>query len=333
MITLAERTPLYVPAFDFFEDAGIAYAIDAEAPNWIAVEERGAEILREIAAQPVTFGALVARYASRHQLEAGKAWLHVHDFLDALNRAAMLFDSPFQRQPYAGRAAYIAPNGLRELWLQINNACNLSCTHCLVSSGPDGIAGMPTEEFVATIDGAAALGAERIYITGGEPFLRRDIFDLARHITETHGCQLIVLTNETLFAGRVRELLPTLDRGKVKFQVSIDGARPATNDPIRGAGTFHKALDGARGLSDFGFDVSLTTVTTEENLEELPEITAMVKRVGARSQHLMWSHRRGRAVEANNGFFPENLALLAAVMKTIDASRTEGIVLDNLEAV
>jgi len=333
MITLTERTPLHVPAFHFFQDGEITYALDAEAPNWIAVDDRGAKILREIGAAPVTFGELVSRYASRHQLEAGKAWLHVHDFLAAVNRASMLFDAPVERQPYAGRAAYIEPNGLRELWLQINNACNLSCTHCLVSSGPNGIAGMPAENIVATIDAAAALGIERVYITGGEPFLRRDIFDLAKHITETHGCELIVLTNATLFAGRVRELLQTLDRQKVKFQVSIDGARPETNDPIRGAGTFRKALDGARILSDHGFDVSLTTVTTEENLDDLPELTAIAKRVGARSQHLMWSHKRGRAAESDNGFFPEHVVLLQAVMKTVDAARSEGVLLDNIEAV
>ncbi len=333
MFTLAERTPLHVPAFHFFEDRGIVYAIDAEAPNWIAVESRGAEILGEIAEEPMTFGALVARYASRHQLEAGKAWLHVHDFLAALGRASMLSKAPVEGRPYAGRAAYVQPNGLRELWLQINNACNLSCAHCLVSSGPDGIAGMPPENVVATIDAAAALGSERVYITGGEPFLRRDIFDLAKHITETHGCELIVLTNATLFAGRVRELLQTLDREKIKFQVSIDGARAQTNDALRGAGTFYKALDGARLLSDLGFDVSLTTVTTEENLDELPEIASIAKRVGARSQHLMWSHRRGRAAESDNGFFPEHAALLAAVLKTIEAAKSEGVLLDNIEAV
>ncbi|PYQ47311.1 MAG: hypothetical protein DMF59_19165, partial [Acidobacteria bacterium] len=125
MIPLTERTPLHTPPFHFFEDDAITYAVDAEAPNWIAIESRGSEILREIAAEPMTFGGLVARYASRHQLEAGKAWLHVHDFLAALNRASMLFDVPVQRQPYAGRAALVQPNGLRELWLQINNACNL----------------------------------------------------------------------------------------------------------------------------------------------------------------------------------------------------------------
>ena len=333
MTLLAERTPLHVPEFHAFERNGITYAVDPEAPNWIAVEERGAELLRRISAGPVTFGALVARYAADHALEAGKAWVHVHDFLTALDRSQNLSDQPFARPQYAGRAAHIAPEGLRELWLQINNACNLSCTHCLVSSGPGGIPGMSSEAIRSVIDSAKALGLERLYVTGGEPFLRRDIFDLAKHVTETHGVELIVLTNATLFAGRVRQQLETLDRQRVKFQVSIDGARPETNDPIRGAGTFVKALEGTRILVDLGFDVSLTTVTTEENLDELPQIPSIVKSVGAKSQHLMWSHRRGRAAESDNGFFPENLALLGAVMKTIDAAAAVGVALDNLEAV
>lgn len=332
MITLTDRTPLHLPSLHRFDEKGVTYAIDADAPNWVAVDERGADVLAMLDA-PVTFGELVASYASRFQLEAGKAWLHVHDFLMALRRASMLSDQPTKREPYQGRAAHIAPRGLRELWLQINNACNLSCAHCLVSSGPDGIRGMETEEVFAVIDAAAALGIERVYITGGEPFLRKDIFDLAAHITQNHGCELIILTNATLFAGRARQLLPTLDRGRVKFQLSIDGARAETNDPIRGAGTFRKALDGAAILSSLGFDVSLTTVTTEENLEELPEIPAIVKRVGARSQHLMWSHRRGRAEASNNGFFPENAALLTAVIRTIEAAQAAGVPLDNLETV
>lgn len=338
MTIFAERTPLHVPPFYSFDENGISYAIDAESPNWIALEERGAKIVRIIAesaatANPISFGALVARYADEHRLEAGKAWVHVHDFLTALDRSACLSDQPFVRAPYAGRDAYIHPEGLRELWIQINNACNLTCAHCLVSSGPGGIPGLTTSELVDLINRAVQLGCERVYITGGEPFLRKDIFDLAKHITETRGAELIVLTNATLFAGRVREQLTALDREKVKFQVSIDGARPETNDALRGRGTFVKALDGARLLADQGFDVSLTTVTTENNLHELAEIPAIVKRVGAHSQHLMWSHKRGRALESDNGFFPEQASLLRAVLDTVDATHAEGVVLDNVEAV
>ncbi|HKC25748.1 MAG TPA: methyltransferase domain-containing protein [Thermoanaerobaculia bacterium] len=338
MLNLAERTPLHVPDLHLFEESGITYAVDAEAPNWVAVDESGARLvaaIREAAAAdaPLTFGGLVAKTASERQLEAGKAWVHVHDFLRALDRAGMLAGAPFAREAYPGRAALVAPEGLRELWLQINNACNLTCTHCLVSSGPGGAPGVSPEALVRLVDRAKELGMERMYVTGGEPFLRKDIFDLARRVTETHGAELIVLTNATVFAGAVRKGLESLDRAKVRFQVSIDGARPETNDPIRGAGTFVKALEGASLLADLGFDVSLTTVTTEENLAELAEIPAIVRRVGAKSQHLMWSHRRGRALESDNGFFPENAALLAAVLEVVDASRREATTLDNLEAI
>jgi MoaA/NifB/PqqE/SkfB family radical SAM enzyme len=337
MLVLSERTELHVPELHVFEENGITYAVDEAAPNWVAVDEAGARLLTRIRAaagtgSPLAFGALVAATAAEQRLEAGKAWLFVHDFLRGLDRARMLSDAPFAREPYPGRSALVAPERLRELWIQINNACNLTCTHCLVSSGPGGAPGVDADALLRLVDRAAALGMERLYVTGGEPFLRRDIFDLAKRATERHGAELIVLTNATVFQGPVRKGLETLDRAKVRFQVSIDGARPETNDPIRGAGTFDKALDGARLLADLGFDVSLTTVTTEENLAELADIPAIVKSVGAKSQHLMWSHRRGRARESDNGFFPENAALLDAVLAVVDAAKREGTTLDNLEA-
>ena len=235
MTVLAERTPLHIPALHYFEHDGISYAVDGDAPNWIAVESSGAGILRTIganerAASPITFGALVAQYAAQSQLEAGKAWVHIHDFLTALDRARLLADTPFVRTPYLGRAAYVQPQGLRELWLQINNACNLTCTHCLVSSGPGGIPGMSGDDIVRLLDDSAALGVERLYVTGGEPFLRKDIFDLINRATKTHGMEVILLTNATLFAGRIKEQLDGLDRGLTRFQVSIDGANAATDD-------------------------------------------------------------------------------------------------------
>jgi 7,8-dihydro-6-hydroxymethylpterin dimethyltransferase len=338
MTELAARTPLHLPLLHTFEEAGITYAVDAAAPSWIAVEAAGAELLAAIVAAqavgaPLAFGDLVARHAAERRLEAGKAWLHVHDFAAALVRSGMLSAEPPEAAAYPGRAALVRPEGLRELWLQVNNACNLSCTHCLVSSGPGGLPGLAAEELVRLVDRAAALGLERLFVTGGEPFLRRDLFDLLRHATEDLGLEAIVLTNATVWSGRIRQGLAGLDRGRVRFQVSIDGARPESNDPIRGEGTFAKALAGAAELADLGFEVSLTTVTSEHNLDELPEIPRLVRQVGARSQHLMWSHRRGRAAASDNGFFPERSRLLAAVFATIDAAESEGTVLDNLDAV
>lgn len=331
---LAPRTPLHLPDLHTFDDDGITYAVDAAAPNWIAVDEPGANLLETISARrAITFGDLVATYAEGRRLEAGKAWVHVHDFVRQLARAGLVSDSPVEPAPYPGRAALIEPNGLHELWIQINNACNLSCTHCLVSSGPGEAVGLPYATLRQIVDRAVDLGAERLYLTGGEPFVRRDVFDLLHHAVDGKGLEAIVLTNATVFQGRVRGKLEELDRAKIKFQVSIDGARPRTSDAIRGTGTFQRALDGARLLTDLGFEVSLTTVTTTHNLRELPEIPALVKQVGARSQHLMWTHARGRARASHNGFFPESAALIQAVMATVRAAEASGVVLDNVEVI
>lgn len=97
--------------------------------------------------------------------------------------------------------------------------------------------------------------------------------------------------------------------------------------------TFGRALEGARLLADRGFAVSLTTVVTRENLDELVEIPDLVCQVGAESQHLMWAHKRGRAAADLNGFFPPVESLLAALCRTLDAAESVGVVVDNLEAV
>ncbi len=200
-------------------------------------------------------------------------------------------------------------------------------------SGPGKEPGLPFDRLRDLVDRAAELGLERLYLTGGEPFVRRDVFDLVRHATDQHGLEVIVLTNATVLLGRVEAGLATVDPQMVRFQVSVDGARPETNDRIRGAGTFTQALDGARLLADRGFDVSLSTVVAEENLEELPLFPQLVQSVGARSQHLMWAHKRGRAAVSGNGFFPDVEPIIAAVMRTVEASEALGVGLDNLEAV
>lgn len=332
MTPITDGTIFNAPPFVRFEAAGTPLLLDPEAPNWAAVEPRGVWILERLdGAAPV--GRLVADYAAAHGLETGKAWLHVHDFLREARRADLVSEEPFRREPYPGRLAFGAPSGLTEFWVHTNNSCNLTCSHCLVSSGPGGLPGLPRDTIELALREAAALGAHRFYFTGGEPFLRPDLPDLIHLVTESLGGELIVLTNATLFGGRLKQALPGFPRERLKFQVSLDGAAPETNDTIRGAGSFHRTLEGLRLLSHFGYDTSLTTVVTESNLDELQQLARLAKRHGAGAQHLMWSHHRGRALQGSNGFFPATQRILDRLGDLLAAARHEGIALDNLEAV
>ena len=332
MQPINEKTIFHTPALVEFEAAGLPLLLDAAAPNWAAVEPRGVRILSRCDGRaPV--GRIVADYASAHGLEAGKAWLHVHDFLREARRAGLVDSLPWERQPYRGRLAAGAPAGLSEFWVHSNNSCNLACSHCLVSSDPRGERGLEADLLRQAVEQAASLGAFRFYFTGGEPFLRKDLPDLIRRITTDHGGEVIVLTNAMLLRGRLEQEVATLDRARVRFQVSLDGASAATNDPVRGPGTYDAALAGIRLLADLGFEVSLTTVVTEENLDELPLLPAIARRHGARSHHLMWPHRRGRALASANGFFPRVDQIVRQVLATADAAAREGLPLDNLTAV
>ena len=83
---LSEKSVVYAPAFHDFQEGEIDFFLDDAAPHWVAVDGRGAALLRRLDGR-ASFGELVAEYASRNGLEAGKAWLHVHDFLQACLRA------------------------------------------------------------------------------------------------------------------------------------------------------------------------------------------------------------------------------------------------------
>jgi MoaA/NifB/PqqE/SkfB family radical SAM enzyme/SAM-dependent methyltransferase len=310
-------------------DDGVHLALDPEAPSWVALDAGGAEILALVDGRR-SLGEIAAR--ARLGPDLATSLHHVLDLAAALVRAGMASEEPFVRSPYTGRADRLEFR-LRELWLHANDSCNLECAHCLVSSGPSGSRGLPTEVLLRAIDEAAALGAERFYVTGGEPFLRPDLGALLDHATRHHGRDVVVMTNATLFdKPRHRALLDGLDRAKVRFQVSIDGTRAEDNDPVRGEGTFAAASTGLALLASLGFATSLTLVPHRRTLDRLVELPALARRLGAGSIHLMWPHRRGRALAILADLPPVD-DLLRATRALRDAAKAAGVAFDNVESL
>jgi len=330
-MSFSSGTVLHAPALTrWHTDDGIYLALDAEGPNWIATDERGARTLALLDGKRTL--AEVAAAAHLYP-EPAKNLQHVLSFAQSLLRTGIAQLVPFDRPAYTGRAERLTEWTLREMWIHTNNSCNLTCEHCLVSSGPGGERGLPTDALLSTIDQAAELGVERFFFTGGEPFLRQDLRTLIERVTVTHARELVILTNATLFdKPAYRATLAALDRAKVKFQVSLDGARAEDNDPIRGKGSFDKASAGLALLASMGFETSLTLVPCKRNLSRLPELPALAKKLGAASVHLMWAHRRGRGL-AMLDEFPGAEQLVPVTRAVREAARAAGVRLDNVESL
>ncbi|MEK7777481.1 MAG: PqqD family peptide modification chaperone, partial [Chloroflexota bacterium] len=164
---------LYAPRVVQQQREGVCLLIDPAAPNWVSTNGLGSQVVRRCDGRH-TLGEIVESLS--HELEL-KAWDIVH-FIHQAVEAGILSTSPDLAPAYRGRAEAIGPEKLEELWITTNLSCSLRCKHCLVNAGIKPPRPMTTAEIEKLVDDAVALGVKRVYFTGGEPLLRRDLFAL-----------------------------------------------------------------------------------------------------------------------------------------------------------
>jgi radical SAM protein with 4Fe4S-binding SPASM domain len=327
---LDEKTLLHAPATVVERTGGAVLAIDPAAPNWIATDERGLAILRRLDGR-TPLDAVVRGYAEESHLDVHRAWLHVETFARDALRQKFVSAAGAAPLPYLGRAAYLRLERLDELWIQVNDFCNLACEHCLVSSHPQGGHGLDGQVLRQTIDQAVALGVERVFLTGGEPLARTDARALIEYVVQTHARDLVLLTNGTLLKGERLRALAALPPERLRVQISLDGASPPVNDPIRGAGSFERIVAGIRAAVAAALRTTMTMTLLRHNLHDAPALVRLAADLGIRNVHLLWPHRRGRVLMGPFADLPSAGEMLAAVRAASEAARDCGVTIDNVE--
>ncbi|MFH0730955.1 MAG: mycofactocin radical SAM maturase [Pseudomonadota bacterium] len=161
---------------------------------------------------------------------------------------------------------------------EVSYACNLSCTHCLSDSGPKRSGELSTAECFQAIDQLAAAKVFQLNIGGGEPFLRPDFLDLMDYAHQK-GIVTCISTNGTLIDD---DTARRLAKEMVYIQVSLDGATAASNDAIRGKGSFEKVISALECLRKRNIEVSVNTVLTRKSYPELDNLVVLAAAYGAK---------------------------------------------------
>ena len=324
------RAPLHARTPLAGARSNVVLALDPAQPNWIATDNRGARLLALFDGK-TRMRDVVSTYAADTDLDVARAWLHVETFArDALRQGFLSHDGAAP-PAYLGRSAYLQTDRLSELWLHVNDFCNLSCAHCLVSSGPERSQGLPTERLLDAIDQGVALGVERFFFTGGEPLARPDALELSRRIVTDHQRELVILTNGTMFRGERLDQLSALAGERLRVQISLDGASADTNDPIRGAGSFDRITEGIRTAVAAGLRPSVTMVLLERTLGDVDALVRLAASLGVGNVHLLWPHRRGRVLDGPFANLPGADAILAAVRRARAVAQELGVSIDNVD--
>lgn len=162
------------------------------------------------------------------------------------------------------KAPSVTLDALDTLWFQVGGTvCNLACSHCFVSCSPTNHTHepMPLEQIRPYLAEAARLGIKEVYFTGGEPFLNPEMEAILAATLAV--APATVLTNGLLLdparCHRLHGLAETTDYS-LDLRISLDGYDAASNDPIRGEGTFERILAGIANVVAAGL-VPVITVT------------------------------------------------------------------------
>ena len=162
---------------------------------------------------------------------------------------------------------------------EITYACNLQCVHCLSSSGTRDPRELSTAQAKAVLDELRDLQVFYINIGGGEPMIRKDFFEILEH-AETNDIGVKFSTNGTYITADNARRLAAMNY--LDIQISLDGVDAATNDAVRGKGSYATAIAAMNHLRDANFgQFKISVVVTRHNVNQLDAFKALADSYGA----------------------------------------------------
>ncbi len=187
-----------------------------------------------------------------------------------------------ERPPAPGKLVDQFEKGLDApicLTWELTYACNLSCVHCLSSSGRRDPRELTTDECKALVDEFERMQIFYVNIGGGEPTVRPDFWELLDYAVDHHVGVKFSTNGFRITPERAAKLAAT---DYVDVQISLDGATAEVNDHVRGAGTYDAAMRAMANLQAAGMkDFKMSVVCTRHNIGQLDEFKAIADRYGA----------------------------------------------------
>lgn len=183
------------------------------------------------------------------------------------------------------------PPGPVVIWNLVRR-CNLTCKHCYsISADKDFSGELSTTEVFQVMDDLKAFRVPVLILSGGEPLMRPDIFDIGRR-AKTMGFYVGLSSNGTLITeDNIGELA---DVGFDYVGVSLDGIEQTHDTFRRKAGAFRASLEGIRLCREVGIKAGVRFTLTQDNAHDLPALLRLTEDEGIAKFYLSHLNYAGR---------------------------------------
>ena len=177
----------------------------------------------------------------------------------------------------------------------LTRKCNLKCPHCYINATPQELRNeLSTEEAKNLIDQICEVSRPLLILSGGEPLLRKDVFELVRYGT-AKGLKMGIGSNGSLIDDAAAMKLK--DAGVETVSISLDSHIPEQHDEFRGVvGSWEKAVKAIKALRENGVLVQVNTTVTQQNYDQIDDIMSLAEKLGVENFHLFFLVPTGRGV-------------------------------------
>ena len=182
---------------------------------------------------------------------------------------------------------------LRMIAWEVTRSCNLSCIHCRASAEMGPYEGeLTTKQCFDVIDQIVSFAQPVVILTGGEPLMRDDIFEIASYGTQK-GLRMVMAPNGTLITEENAEKMK--QAGIERVSISIDGAtRESHNNFRQMEGAFEGAMRGIEIIKKAGIEFQINSTVSAVNLKEIEAIQELAIKLGAVAHHIFLLVPTGR---------------------------------------
>jgi radical SAM protein with 4Fe4S-binding SPASM domain len=178
----------------------------------------------------------------------------------------------------------------------VTRKCNLKCSHCYINATTqEPINELNTEEAKNLIDQICKVSRPLLILSGGEPLLRPDIYELVRY-GASKGLKMGLGSNGSLIDAAAAKRLK--DAGIETVSISLDSHIPEQHDEFRGVkGSWEKAVGAIKALQENGVLVQVNTTVTQQNYDQIDDIMSLAETLGVENFHLFFLVPTGRGVK------------------------------------
>jgi radical SAM protein with 4Fe4S-binding SPASM domain len=216
---------------------------------------------------PVHFSfTRVSKVAEEYNISPTEIEEQVSSFLEDMTATKFIHVGPYK--PDLSEPPDLENSKPKSVYIHPTFKCNLKCIYCYNAKErkEQGDSELTTDEWFSIMDQVKDLGGEQIVFTGGEPLLRKDIFELGK-FANSIGLTCSLLTNAMLISEKnIKDVTATF----VSVRLSLDSHIEAHNDFHRGKGTYQRTMNAIKLLHEQKHPWSITAVVTKHNVDDIP---------------------------------------------------------------